>query len=67
MKMGGRANVVKKAVAPAMRMGSLLFISANDLLISCQKRKSFPVCFVFVAADMTILRPLKVLFPAYIF
>ncbi len=41
MKIGGNAKLVKKAVAPAIRSGSFVLISAIDRLINFQKIDMF--------------------------
>ena len=46
--MGGRANVVKNAVAPAIRKGSCFFISPNDCLTNRQKNKNLLLSFDFI-------------------
>jgi len=55
--MGGNANVVKNAVAPAMRIGSCLLMSASDFLNICQNIESLPcfltgiICYSLTAAS----------------
>lgn len=64
MKMGGNANVVKNAVAPAIRIGSCLLMSANDILNICQNLAS-PPCFL-LGTIFNALTPgiaLNVVFP----
>ena len=50
IRMGGKANVVKKAVAPAIRKGSFFFISLNDSFNDHQNTNDLPLPSLFCMA-----------------
>ena len=52
MTIGGNANVVKKAVAPAIRNGSFVFISLNERPSNLRKIKNLLAAGFFTLEDI---------------